>query len=270
MMERVAVSRYPMVPAFPGVPTLRRPAARDLSSDLIAVAGGVALLTRDNLLGYGVQITQQWGVFQQNGVPLAIWDNVVSVDYRHETRISTFPVEQGGFQSYNKVQMPYDARVRFTIGPSGLAARVSFLRDLEQAVLSLNYYLVVTPEAVYPNANLTHIDYRREARNGISLLVVDVWLEEVRATAVATNTTSPTPTNPDGSGSSSVNQPQSPTASQTQSNGAVQPVDASVPPPPAPSPTGTSDMPTRGVGSPPPVAPASVPPAMPSDGSLIG
>jgi hypothetical protein len=41
--------------------------------------------------------------------------------------------------------------------------------------------------------NAIHYDYRREQRSGASLLMVDVWFEEVRVTAQSefTNTQSP-------------------------------------------------------------------------------
>jgi hypothetical protein len=54
------------------------------------------------------------------------------------------------------------------------------LAKLELAVQSLDFYSVLTPEAVYTKANLVHLEYSRESKRGVNLLVVEVWVQEVR------------------------------------------------------------------------------------------
>jgi hypothetical protein len=144
----------------------------------------------------------QWGLFSQDGLgPDITGDSVMAVDYRNERRISNFPQEQGAFASYNKVKEPLDVRVTFTFGGftnfgvlgalgalgsgSGDAARQSFLLDCAQASDSLGLYSVVTREVSYGNMNVTHVDYRRTAKNGATLLTVDVWCQEVRLVGTA-------------------------------------------------------------------------------------
>lgn len=130
----------------------------------------------------GLFLPPVWGIFDANMQPIATWDSVVKVDYRHEMKISNFPIERGGFASYNKVQVPYDMRMSFSVG-TGILKRTELLASLERAVASLDMYTVLTPEAVYVQANLTHMEYSRESRRGLNLLVVDVWIQEVRLTA---------------------------------------------------------------------------------------
>lgn len=145
----------------------------------------------------------QWGIFDSDMNRVAPWDSVVKLDYRHEMKISDFPVERGAFASYNKVQVPFDIRVSFAIGggagggKTGIAGREQFLAQIEFAVKSLQMYTVITPEAYYPEANLIHMEYSRESRRGLNLLVVEVWVQEVRPTAgsaFTTNTAGKTPT----------------------------------------------------------------------------
>src|SRR6185437_6935495 len=126
----------------------------------------------------------QWGIFAAAGEPLIIADSVLAVDYRREFRISDYPQEQGGFASYNKVQLPADVRVTFTKGGQEFE-KAAFLASVDSALDSLDLCYVITPEMNYPNMNVVHYDYRRMARSGASLLIVDVWLEEVRPTASA-------------------------------------------------------------------------------------
>jgi hypothetical protein len=250
-MTPISVPSYPRVPRYPGVPALRAPIDDALSS-----ISSFALLSGDivGFLGANLFAGPQWGIFAMDGSPVAVADSVVAVDFRHETRISDYPTEQGGFASYNKVQVPYDARVRFAIGSGTLTdtakfRRTAFLQNIERAVLSLDLYVVATPEQSYGNANLVHYDYRREAKAGINLLLVEVWLQEVRITANASfaNTAAAS-------------------SQAAVSGGAVQPVTTSPTPVTAPP-----LMPTLATSSPPPLVASAVPPNMPffGDGSLL-
>ena len=118
----------------------------------------------------------QWGIFGQTGATVFIPDSVLSVEYSHDYKVSDYPQEGGAFQSYNKVQVPYQHKVGFAIS----ADKSGFLKALEEAVGSLALYTVTTPDANYPSVNLTHIGYRRVANNGASTIIVDVWCEEIR------------------------------------------------------------------------------------------
>jgi hypothetical protein len=141
----------------------------------------------------------QWGIFDQNGNPLLTVDSVDSIDYARDYRISDYPQEMGAFESYNKVQVPFQSKIGFLIGPS----RAAFLGSIEAATASLDLVTVVTPDIQYPSANLTHYGYRRESRSGVSLIRVDVWCEEVRiiqgsslSNSQSTNGASPTQSGP--------------------------------------------------------------------------
>lgn len=138
------------------------------------------LLTADTFTGYGSPQQSQWGVYL-NGAPALVFDSFVSVDYRRGWALSDYPVERGGFQTYDKVQLPFDIRVKFATG-SSLANREAMIAAMEQVSKSLLLYSVVTPEQVFPSVNVQHIDYHRTATNGQGLIVVEMWLLEVRVT----------------------------------------------------------------------------------------
>ena len=143
------------------------------------MAGILEVLESDAIgLLEGLFQQQQWGIFF-GGVPVVIADNVVEVQYRQQWSISDFPVERGAFESYDKVQIPYDARLRFTAGGS-LANREAMLASIAAVAADTNLYDVVTPEAVYLSCNFTHYDYSRRSNEGLGLLSVDIWLIEVR------------------------------------------------------------------------------------------
>lgn len=176
------VPLFANVPLNPGVPImLRAPGA------LAYVAP--ALLLADALGITAFFLGPQWGIFTPDGQPFAIPDSVASVDFRRQFRVADYPIEDGGFMNYDKVATPYDSRVRFMVG----ADRPSFLDAVDIACRSLTLYDVVTPDYVYHNANIIHYDYRREAAAGVSLITVDVWLQQIRVlpTAQYANTKAP-------------------------------------------------------------------------------
>jgi len=148
---------------------------------------------------------QEWGIFDQSGNSLFPPGTVVgSVEYQNDYRQSSYPQERGAFETYNKVKLPYQAKVTFFVGGSN-NDRFAFLDILEVAVDSLDLFVVGAPDVSYGNASLYHLNYRREARGGVQLLRVDVWCEQVRVVATG-----------DLSNTKSVN------GAATQANGTVQ------------------------------------------------
>ena len=221
----------PFVPIGPGVPTL--PANNVLNAVVNQVVADALDLLFDN--------GQQWGLFL-DGEPVIIAESVVSFEFKQNYRISTFPIEPsnqqsaGGFESYNKVQMPFDIGIRFATGDTP-AARQALLESAAAACASLDLMDAVTPEAVYENVNPTHFDYRRTSNNGVGLIIVDMFCEQVRTTASSSFTNAQqagtgvsadgTTITPSSSTSSSpaaaIVSPISPPATPTVSNGTVQP-----------------------------------------------
>ena len=114
----MALIPFPDVPKFPGVPALpRSPKFPPL------VRSGLGLV--QGMLWRVFQVQTRWGIFDSAGKPLgdpAKFTGLVgnaldaaglgstlstnSVDYSKETKVSDFPIEQGSFASYNKVEQP--------------------------------------------------------------------------------------------------------------------------------------------------------------------
>ena len=111
-----------------------------------------------------------WGIFDQNGLPLLLVDNVKSVKFQNATKISNAPVEKGSFASYNKVIEPYTVNVVVTKSSGGATERGAFLALLDGFANSTDLFMVITPEAIYPNCNIVGYDYLREASNGARMI----------------------------------------------------------------------------------------------------
>lgn len=176
---------FPNVPNVPGVPPLLRNA---LNTGL----GVITALTRDGIGVAARALTTQWGLFSTAGLPVLFADSCAAFDYRKEYSVSTFPLEEGGFESYNKVATPFDVRLTMVKGGSE-SERTAFLATVDRAVDSLSLYTAVTPEVSYPSVNAVSYSYRREARAGATLLIVEIGLTEIRETVTTafTNTRQP-------------------------------------------------------------------------------
>jgi len=124
----------------------------------------------------------QWGIYTQDGALAIEPDNIVGVGYSSEFRIADYPLEQGGFESYDKVALPFGNRITLTKG-GPLAERQDFLSTLEAMRGDRTLYNVVTPERTYLNVNIERVAMDRTAANGATLLTVEIMLREVRQSA---------------------------------------------------------------------------------------
>lgn len=179
----------PNVPNLPGVPPLASFSSTTfdlLTSDVITALTGAALPV--------------WGIYL-DGEPVIAADNTIDFEFKQDNPISNYPVEQGGFQTYDKVQLPADIRMRFSAGGSE-TNRQDFLSSIDAVMNTTDLYDVVTPEVVYTSYNFTHRDFKRTSQNGVGLITVDLWLEEVRVSAPATfsNTQQPSEASQQGNG----------------------------------------------------------------------
>lgn len=167
----------------------------------------------------------QWGIFKDGSSVLDVSGNgnVASFEYKKDWSIPDYPVEGGGFQSYNKVELPYDVRMRFSKGGS-VEKRTDFLKQVEAIDGTLDLYDAVTPEKTYLKCNVVHVDYRRQANNGMGLIIVDIYLEEVRDTATASFAqAASSPATSSGASPASPTATKAPSAQAAKSGGTVQP-----------------------------------------------
>lgn len=146
----------------------------------IPVNIGNALISFSGAQLIGRIFGDKWGIFNQRGIPLLLADNVVSVRFEDKSQVAIIPVENGGFAGYNKVNQPYKASVLMTKADGGVEARGAFLALLDTFANSTDLYMIITPEAVYPNCAIIGYDYIREAGNGARMIKVNVHFQEVR------------------------------------------------------------------------------------------
>jgi hypothetical protein len=176
---------FPDVPAYDGVPTLNRQQPNASAPDTTA-------LTADGLAVNKYSALPNWGIVDTTGSHPIEPDSFKSFEIVTEYVVSDYPQEGGAFQSYNKVQRPFEVRLAVMKGGTE-SERSNFLTQVQNAVASEDLYTVTTPEAIYQNLNPKHHDYRKTATDGVTLLTVEIWFEQIRVSATAefSNTASP-------------------------------------------------------------------------------
>ena len=138
----------------------------------------VSVMVADTFTGYGSGEPPMWGVFL-GGAPVILADTVTEMGYKQDWAIADYPVERGGFESYDKVNTPFAVHMQFVSG--GTEERRQALLDSIAAIGdTLTLFDVVTPEAVYVGVNVQSYTYRRASRNGLGLMIVNVVFIEIR------------------------------------------------------------------------------------------
>lgn len=160
------------IPLLPGVPPLKT----DFKNALIA-NGTVALA--DALVS---PASQKWGLYNKKGKRALQPDSFMGVDYRNNWRVSKYPVEQGKFSSYNKVNTPFAATVWMSKGGS-LSERANFIIEVDKLANNLTPYDIITPEINHLNVTVEDYEYSRRVEKGAGVIIVGLHFTEIRVTA---------------------------------------------------------------------------------------
>lgn len=202
----IPVPQFPNVPIAPGVPAVLRDFA---NSQLTSIVAQVNDALGVQLFGVG----DAWGLFSTTGGTIITADSVKSVEVEAEYTTSDYPVEEGAFESYNKVQKPKEFQITFLKG-GRLGGRSDFLQSVDDACASLDLFTLSTPEIPYASVNPVRYSYKRTAAEGKTLLTVEVWVREVRVTVSAAYTNTAQPDGAANQNGGAV-QPQTPSAAVT-------------------------------------------------------
>jgi hypothetical protein len=159
---------------------------------MATILGSAVLLAADAVSILGIFTGPEWGIFL-NGVQVVGQDvnniiniisglgngNFLDLDYKARFSISNYPVEQGAFQSYNKVQSPYEVAVTVTAGGTA-ANRIQLLNQVQTIIGTTDLYTVNMPEGTLSGLNPVSYGYQRRHDNGLGLLIVTIMFQQVR------------------------------------------------------------------------------------------
>jgi hypothetical protein len=168
----IPMARFPNVPFLAGVPQLVR-------SALFQPANHVSLGTQaQSGLWASSQIAPVWGIFDANGNRVVTPDNIYAFNYRAEWRESDYPVEGGGFDTYNKVIVPFENAIRMTKGGT-LSDRTAFLKQVDAIAPLTTVYSIRTPEKTYLSVNVLRVEMTRRSSEGAYFIEVDMTFRNV-------------------------------------------------------------------------------------------
>lgn len=200
-MAIVPKPQFPNIPKLPGVPQLLR------SSNFPASPGPViGTAVAIGRLFQALFAKPQWGIFKQvppagdvtvtvGGVsvksarptsrsqlqPVVTPDSFLDFGYRNESEVSDYPVQDGGFTTYNKVANAYETSVRMSKAGSQ-SDRQKFLKSIDDILATTDLYYILTPEKQYVNVNPYRFELtRRGAQGAFALWEVDLYFREIRS-----------------------------------------------------------------------------------------
>jgi hypothetical protein len=203
----MAGPRFPDVPDTPGVP----PVYRD-DSNPATPPTPAAIATTDSAQ---VQASAHpaWAIVKAGGAAAIGVDSIVELSPSRDFRISDYPVENGGFQNYNKVALPAETRVLVTKEGND-SDRQGFFDQLDALIETTDMVNIVTPDSSYLDRNLVRYNFDRRADRGRALITVELIFQEIRQTAKSAFTDSKQPSGNDPVNDGPV-QPGTPTGPQT-------------------------------------------------------
>lgn len=181
----IPLPRFPQVAQLPGVPQLVR-ASQAVNTIQLAVGAIQKFLGSPSK-----QLV--WGVFDQDGNAVIRPDSYQGFENQNRWRISQFPIQDGDFQSYNKVIIPRVITLKITQGGS-LQQRTTLLAALQAIGGDTNLYNIIVPEGIYLNFNCEGYTLRRMGREGAYFFAdLDVHFTNIKqATSVYSTTTANT------------------------------------------------------------------------------
>lgn len=138
----------------------------------------------------------QWGIFDDGGSQVIVPDSVLSMDWQGSYRTIDYPIEQGNFETYNKVQVPFEPTVIMRKGGS-VSDRQDFINTLLQIRGDLNLYTVTMPEVSFANSNITDVSFSRRADAGATVIEATIRLKQVNVSASSSFTDVKSPTSQD-------------------------------------------------------------------------
>lgn len=151
-----------------------------------AINGGGLLSILNSTLSPG------YGIYTSGGVLKALRPtSFLGIEYGADASVVSAPIEQGSYNSYNKVKRPPIIRVVFTLegwsGFSGglpnltnfsLTSRSDTLAALDEMVDSAQVYDIETPDTTYESYDLIRYNYRTSDRE-VTLLTVEAIFQSV-------------------------------------------------------------------------------------------
>ena len=121
---------------------------------------------------------REWAFVEPQSGAMLAFKSFVQLNYSVAHKVVSSPVENS-FVAYNKTTDPEQLDIRGAIKgtPEEIGDALDTLIYFAQSTELLN---ILTPEKYYTGFNLYKLDYKRDARDGVDLVIFDARLQEIR------------------------------------------------------------------------------------------
>lgn len=116
----------------------------------------------------------------QTGIPLTVPDSWGELTHRKDYQVADYPIEDGAFAPYNKVQRP--GSFDFTLVKKGSdLTRATWLEAIRQQMAAdpVARYHVITPQGIWQSYTISRLGYQTRQDRGSNLLYLDLQFSEV-------------------------------------------------------------------------------------------
>lgn len=121
---------------------------------------------------------REWAFVEPQSGAMLAFKSFMQLNYSVAHKVVSSPVENT-FVAYNKTTDPEQLDIRGAIKgtPEEIGDALDTLIYYAQSTELLN---ILTPEKYYIGFNLYKLDYKRDARDGVDLVIFDARLQEIR------------------------------------------------------------------------------------------
>lgn len=121
---------------------------------------------------------REWAFVEPQSGAMLAFKSFMQLNYSVAHKVVSSPVENS-FVAYNKTTDPEQLDIRGAIKgtPEEIGDALDTLIYYAQSTELLN---ILTPEKYYIGFNLYKLDYKRDARDGVDLVIFDARLQEIR------------------------------------------------------------------------------------------
>lgn len=121
---------------------------------------------------------REWALVEPQSGAMLAFKSFMQLNYSVAHKVVSSPVENS-FVAYNKTTDPEQLDIRGAIKgtPEEIGDALDTLIYYAQSTELLN---ILTPEKYYIGFNLYKLDYKRDARDGVDLVIFDARLQEIR------------------------------------------------------------------------------------------
>lgn len=121
---------------------------------------------------------REWAFVEPQSGAMLAFKSFMQLNYSVAHKVVSSPVESS-FVAYNKTTDPEQLDIRGAIKgtPEEIGDALDTLIYYAQSTELLN---ILTPEKYYIGFNLYKLDYKRDARDGVDLVIFDARLQEIR------------------------------------------------------------------------------------------